>query len=131
MKLFQRKSEDTSAKNELDELYVPDDFVHEEDAQKSDEDKQFDEIIYSSVDSLDCFGWKEEKTDKWLIKCADFWYLVVSFGWFLFGAITFAPVIFISHKVNVIFKDKKKSLICGVAIHAVVLAIFAILSLRK
>lgn len=74
-----------------------------------------------ALNALSCFGWKESKTDKWLIKCAYFWYAIMSFFWFLFGAITFAPIIFMSNKVNVIFKSKKKSLLVSIGIYSLIL----------
>ena len=79
------------------------------------------------VSALSCFGWKEDKTDKWLIKCAYVWYAIMSFFWFLFGAITFAPIIFISKKVLVIFKDKSKALICGIIVWCVIIASIVLL----
>ena len=75
---------------------------------------------------LDCFGWNEEKTEKWIAKCAKVWFLIMSFLYFLFGALTFAPIIFISNKVNVIFKDKKKSLLASVIIYVVCVALLII-----
>ena len=78
------------------------------------------------IKPLDCFGMEEEKTEKWLGKCVKFWFCLMSFMWFLFGALTFAPVIFISNKVNVIFNDKKKSLICATLIHGLLLSLITI-----
>lgn len=78
------------------------------------------------IKPLDCFGMEEEKTEKWLAKCAKFWFCFMSFLWFLFGALTFAPVIFISNKVNVIFNDNKKSLICATIIHGLLLALIIV-----
>jgi hypothetical protein len=77
--------------------------------------------------ALSCFGWKEQKTDKWLIKSAKVWFLIMSFAWFLFGAITFAPILFISNKVDVLFNDRKKSLIFGTIIHVVIIALIVLL----
>ena len=69
---------------------------------------------------------EEGKTEKWLGKCVKFWFCCMSFMWFLFGALTFAPVIFIRNKVNVIFNDKKKSLLCATVIHGLLLALLII-----
>lgn len=77
--------------------------------------------------ALSCFGWKEDKTEAWLKKCAKVWFLMASFAWFIFGAITFAPIIFISNKVDVLFNDRKKSLMCGIIIYAVCVALIALL----
>lgn len=78
------------------------------------------------IKPLDCFGMEEEKTEKWLGKCVKFWFCCMSFMWFLFGTLTFAPVIFISNKVNVIFNDKKKSLLCATLIHGLLLSFVTI-----
>lgn len=75
---------------------------------------------------LNCFGWKDIETEKWLGKFVKFWFYCMSFAWFIFGALTFAPIIFIRNKVNVIFKDKKKSLFCAVVIHVVLSTLIVI-----
>jgi hypothetical protein len=50
-----------------------------------------------AIKPLDCFGMEEGKTEKWLMKCVKFWFCCMSFLWFLFGATTFAPVIYIGN----------------------------------
>lgn len=77
--------------------------------------------------ALSCFGWKEQKTDKWLIKTAKVWFLIMSFAWFIFGTITFAPVLFISNKIDVLFNDRKKSLTCGIVIYVALIALVVLL----
>lgn len=78
--------------------------------------------------ALDCFGMSEDKTDNALIKCANIWYLIASFLWFIVGCLTFAPVIFLQSKVNVIFNDKKKSLICAILMQfAIILALIMVI----
>jgi magnesium-transporting ATPase (P-type) len=79
-----------------------------------------------NFNALSCFGWNENKTDKWLIKCAHVWFGIMSLMWFLFGASTFAPIIFISNKVNVIFKSKTKSMLCAIAIYAILTALIVV-----
>lgn len=79
-----------------------------------------------NLTALGCFGWKEEKTEKWLAKCAKVWFLIMSLLYFLFGALTFAPIIFIKNKVNSVISDKKMSLIIAIAIYAVTVLLFAI-----
>ena len=79
-----------------------------------------------SFNALTCFGWSETKTPKWLIKCAHFWYGTMSFFWFIFGALTFAPIIFMQKKVNVIFKDKLKSFIVSAVIYIAFVALLII-----
>lgn len=69
-----------------------------------------------------CFGVNEEKADKWLRSCVKIWYYLISLFWFLLSALTFAPIVFISNKVNVIFKNKRKSIFCGTIIHLLFVA---------
>lgn len=76
-----------------------------------------------SFNALTCFGWSETKTPKWLIKCAHFWYGAMSLFWFIFGALTFAPIIFMQKKVSVVFKGKMKSLIFAACIYIGFLAL--------
>lgn len=80
-----------------------------------------------SFNALTCFGWSETKTPKWLIKCAKVWFLMMSLLYFVFGALTFAPIIFIQHKVNSVVRDKKMSFIIAVVIYAVAVVLFTIL----
>lgn len=81
----------------------------------------------SEFNALSCFGWKEDRTDKWLAKCAKVWFLLMSFAWFVFGAITFAPILFISNKIDVLFNDRKKSLMCGIIIYIALIALIVLL----
>ena len=95
------------------------------------EDEKKDEARHESegegLNALSCFGWREEKTEKWLVKCAKVWFLMMSLLYFIFGALTFAPIIFIQNKVNSVVKDKKMSLIIAVVIYAIAVVLFAIL----
>jgi hypothetical protein len=81
----------------------------------------------SDFNALSCFGWKEDRTDKWLVKCAKVWFLIMSFAWFLGGSITFAPILFISNKIDVLFNDRKKSLTCGIIIYVAFISIIVFL----
>ena len=123
MSLFQRKTEE---KRSIEEILTPkseSEKVAEEEVEiepieiKSETAEEFTE------NALDCFGWKEEKTEKWLVKSAKIWYGIMSFLWFVVGAVTFAPIIFMSNKVNVIFKNKKKSLFVSIGIYALILGL--------
>lgn len=95
------------------------------------EDEKKDEARHESegegLNALSCFGWHEEKTEKWLVKCAKVWFLMMSLLYFVFGALTFAPIIFIQNKVNSVVKNKKMSLIIAVVIYAIAVVLFAIL----
>ena len=95
------------------------------------EDEKKDEALHESegegLNALSCFGWREENTEKWLVKCAKVWFLMMSLLYFIFGAFTFAPIIFIQNKVNSVVKGKKMSLIIAVVIYAIAVVLFAIL----
>lgn len=132
--MFGRKE---TEKRSLEDMFTPRDdvcesiegeVISEDLKEKTEEQCEVDTEKSSRVPikPLDCFGMEEEKTDKWLGKCVKFWFCLMSFFWFLFGAVTFAPVIFISNKVNVIFKDKKKSFLASVIIYAVCVALLFI-----
>lgn len=79
------------------------------------------------LDPLDCFFMKNENSEKWLLRLAKWWHYVISVVWFFIGALTFAPVIYMSRKSLPIFKDKKKSLICGIAIYALIVILIALI----
>lgn len=105
--------------------------VRENAPEKAEKDERHSERIEIKSESieeittnaLDCFGWKETKTERWLIKAAKIWYAIMSLLWFLTGCVTFAPVIFIGKKVEVIFKGKKRSLVAGIVIYALCLSV--------
>ena len=72
------------------------------------------------INALECFGMDRAKTEIWLMKCVRIWYYVISFAWFLLGSMTFAPIIFISSKINVVFKNKRKSLLISALVYAII-----------
>ena len=114
-------------KRSLEDMFTPrDDVANEigEDCPVDDfetlEEKEVAEKGRNSctpINPFSCFGIEEGKTEKWLGKCVKFWYCVMSFLWFVFGAVTFAPVIFISNKVNVLFKDKRSAVLASSIIY--------------
>jgi hypothetical protein len=137
--LFNRGNE-----NKESEKKTLEDFIRKEDEEEcepyedmadveipNEEEQKKDEARHESeeegLNALSCFGWREEKTEKWLVKCAKVWFLMMSLLYFVFGALTFAPIIFIQNKVNSVLKDKKMSLIIAVVIYAIVVVLFAIL----
>lgn len=69
------------------------------------------EYVCDELNPLVCFGMQNGNTEKWMTKCVKIWYYVISFIWFMFGAITFAPVIFISKKIEVFFKKRSQALL--------------------
>lgn len=110
------------------------DSVLEEEVKKDDCDKdkvKNNEAENVELNALFCFGWKEDKTEKWMIKCAKVWYAIMSFFWFVLGALSFAPVIFISNKSNVLFKDKKMSFIFAIALYCILIVLLIILLSTK
>jgi hypothetical protein len=139
MFMFGRKE---AQKRSLEDMFASRDEVSEfvEEGSVSFEFKgDKEEIVDATVDKasldqlkpFDFFGMEEGKSEKWLMNCVKFWYCLMSFLWFLLGAVTFAPVLYISNNVNVIFKDKKKSLLCAVLIHAIFIAlIFVFFTIR-
>ena len=133
--MFGRKEREN---RRLEDMYEPmdeefiEDGVEESDFDSLESEKEEkvdgnDSFTSDPIKPLDCFGMDEGKTEKWLMKCVKFWYCIMSFFWFIFGALTFAPVIFISNKVDVLFNDRKKSLMCGMAIYIVVVALLVLL----
>ena len=128
--LFNRGNE----KKESEKKTLEDFIRKEEDEEEcepcedmADKDEARHESEGEGLNALSCFGWREEKTEKWLVKCAKVWFLMMSLLYFVFGALTFAPIIFIQNKVNSVVKDKKMSLIIAVVIYAVAVVLFAIL----
>lgn len=129
--LFKREKE--SEKKTLDD-FIRKDENEEESAEEvmaeepltSEKEEVSEKSESDNLTALGCFGWKEEKTEKWLAKCAKVWFLIMSLLYFLFGALTFAPIIFIKNKVNSVISDKKMSLIIAMAIYAVTVLLFAI-----
>lgn len=120
---FIRKEEDEEECEPCEDM--ADVEIPNEEEEKKDEARH--ESEGEGLNALSCFGWREEKTEKWLVKCAKVWFLMMSLLYFVFGALTFAPIIFIQNKVNSVVKDKKMSLIIAVVIYAVAVVLFAIL----
>lgn len=129
--MFGRREEE---KRSLEEMFTPMDDKVEIDECESEKEEVVDTVVENEsepIKPLSCFGMEEGKTEKWLIKCVKVWFCCMSFLWFLFGALTFAPVIYISNKVNVIFKDKKKSLLFATLMYGVLALILVLLILFK
>lgn len=131
--LFNR--EKVSDKKKLDD-FIRKDENYEENAEEvmaeetissEKEEKVSENYESDNLTALGCFGWKEEKTEKWLAKCAKLWFLAMSLLYFLFGALTFAPIIFIGNKFNVIFKSKNKSLFASAITYALIVTLIIIL----
>lgn len=129
--MFGRREEE---KRSLEEMFTPIDEKVEIDECESEKEEVVEAVVENEsepIKPLSCFGMEEGKTEKWLIKCVKVWFCCMSFLWFLFGAITFAPVIYIGNKVNVIFKDKKKSLLFATLMYSVFALVLVLLILFK
>ena len=121
-----KKLEDFIRKDEREEESAEEVVAEEPVSNEKEEEKVSEKSESDNLTALGCFGWKEEKTEKWLAKCAKVWFLIMSLLYFLLGALTFAPIIFIKNKVNSVVSDKKMSLIIAIAIYAVTVLLFAI-----
>lgn len=134
MGLFGRKVEENRTWEDI--TAQKDSAVELVEAETDELDKEEDvEVIENcdntgEIDPLDCFFMHGEKSEKWLVKLAKGWHYVISVFWFFFGALTFAPVIYMAHKSRPIFKDRKKSLVFGMALYAliVILAIIVLVT---
>lgn len=129
--MFGRREEE---KRSLEEMFTPIDEKVEIDECESEKEEVVETVAENEsepIKPLSCFGMEEGKTEKWLIKCVKVWFCCMSFLWFLFGAITFAPVIYIGNKVNVIFKNKKKSLLFATLMYSVFALVLVLLILFK
>lgn len=117
-------------KSEKEALKDDNGFINEEISEEISEEKEEDtentNIVIKS-EPRDFF-WKNDGSDpKFIERCIKVWYAVMCFLWFIIGTITYAPILFISKKVDVVFKDKKKSLLIACAIYGII--IFALLFL--
>lgn len=81
--------------------------------------------------ALGCFGWEESKTPDWLAKGAKIWFVIMSFLYFLFGALTFAPMIFIRNKLNSVLNDRKKSLFVAIGIYGIIIVLVVLMILAR
>ena len=129
--MFGRREDE---KRSLEEMFTPMDEKVEIDECESEKEEVVDTVEESEsepIKPLSCFGMEEGKTDKWLMNCVKFWYWCMSFLWFLFGATTFAPIIYICSKVNVIFKNKRKSLLAATIIYVLFVFLASILLFTK
>ena len=129
--MFGRREEE---KRSLEEMFTPVEDKVEIDECESEKEEVVETVAESEsepIKPLSCFGMEDGKTEKWLMKCVKVWFCCMSFLWFLFGALTFAPVIYIGNKVNVIFKDKKKSLLFATLMYSVIALVLVLLILFR
>ncbi|MBO7230107.1 MAG: hypothetical protein J6V20_01670 [Bacteroidaceae bacterium] len=103
---------------------VCEDTKCEEEVRKEEAKK---ESKTNKENALECFGLDETKSEKWMIKFGKFWYDVLSFVWLVFGAFTFSFVIFISQKIDVLFNNKKRSILFAIGAYCAILALVVLL----
>ena len=112
----------------LEEMFTPkDDNVIESEGEVVEQPNNEEKSEIETLNPIRCFGMSEEKAEKWLMCCIKVWHYVMLLMWFSVGAVTFAPVLFITYNVNVLFKNKRKSLMCGIVTYAILLALIIVL----
>ena len=88
--------------------------------------EKFDKMIDNlDFDPVVYYGWGDGKVDAWMEKLTRLWNVVASVMWFIFGSITFAPILFTANKLDKFFNDKKKSFLIATAIY-VFIAVFVV-----
>lgn len=131
--LFKREGEKKEEKKKtLEDFMKKDDENVEKDEDIVNEKESTDE--YAPIveeTALGCFGWEESKTPDWLAKGAKIWFVIMSFLYFLFGALTFAPMIFIRNKLNSVLNDRKKSLFVAIGIYGIIIVLVVLMILAR
>lgn len=131
--LFKRESEkkEETKKTLEDFMQKDDENIEEEmDIVNEQESAEVSEPIVEET-ALGCFGWEEAKTPAWLAKGAKIWFVIMSFLYFLFGALTFAPIIFIRNKVNSVLNDRKKSLFAAIGIYGIIIVLIVLMIVSR
>lgn len=54
--------------------------------------------------ACECFGFTETSTERWAVTMMSFWHRIMTAIWIVIGFVTYAPIVFIAHKVSVIIK---------------------------
>ena len=131
--LFKREGEKKEEKKKtLEDFMKKDDENVEKDEDIANEKESTEEpapIVEETA--LGCFGWEESKTPDWLAKGAKIWFVIMSFLYFLFGALTFAPMIFIRNKLNSVLNDRKKSLFVAIGIYGIIIVLVVLMILSR
>lgn len=65
-----------------------------------------------------CFGFEEETTERWAVAYMKIWNRIFTFIWLITGSVTFAPVLFISGKLNAIIKRAWVAVVLSIIIYA-------------
>lgn len=131
--LFKREGEKKEEKKKtLEDFMKKDDETVEKDEDIVNEKESTEESVpIVEETALGCFGWEESKTPDWLAKGAKIWFVIMSFLYFLFGALTFAPMIFIRNKLNSVLNDRKKSLFVAIGIYGIIIVLVVLMILAR
>ena len=131
--LFKREGEKKEEKKKtLEDFIKKDDETVEKDEDIVNEKESTEESVpIVEETALGCFGWEESKTPDWLAKGAKIWFVIMSFLYFLFGALTFAPMIFIRNKLNSVLNDRKKSLFVAIGIYGIIIVLVVLMILAR
>ena len=131
--LFKREGEKKEEKKKtLEDFMKKDDENVEKDEDIVNEKESTEESVpIVEETALGCFGWEESKTPDWLAKGAKIWFVIMSFLYFLFGALTFAPMIFIRNKLNSVLNDRKKSLFVAIGIYGIIIVLVVLMILAR
>lgn len=92
-----------------------------EKANKIIDNLDFDPTVY--------YGWGDDKVDTWMQKLTKVWNVIASIMWFIFGSVTFAPILFTANKLDKFFNDKKKSFLISAIIYLVAIIFLFVLIL--
>lgn len=126
MKIFGKRAK--KEHRSFDEIVTPKSEKETEECVEDDASRESAKVAEEEpFNAVGCFGWSEGKTPNFLIKCATFWYWAISFFWFIFGALTFAPVIFIRSKVRVLFNNDLYAFLASIGIYLVCFSLFLII----
>ena len=131
--LFKREGEKKEEKKKTLEDFMKKDGENVEKDEDIVNEKESTEESVPIVEetALGCFGWEESKTPDWLAKGAKIWFVIMSFLYFLFGALTFAPMIFIRNKLNSVLNDRKKSLFVAIGIYGIIIVLVVLMILAR
>lgn len=131
--LFKREGEKKEEKKKTLEDFMKkyDENVEKDEDIVNEKESTEESVPIVEETALGCFGWEESKTPDWLAKGAKIWFVIMSFLYFLFGALTFAPMIFIRNKLNSVLNDRKKSLFVAIGIYGIIIVLVVLMILAR
>lgn len=71
--------------------------------------------------ACECFGYNEEGTEEWAVRAMAIWHNVITGFWIALGMLSFAPVTFISRKLNGLIEKTWIRLVVAIAIYVFIL----------